>query len=69
MRVDLCKLADLVVPVGPKLAEAYSSCLRSKATFVLTPGLFKEFADLKQDPNDSSEFKVLLCGRGESEVF
>ena len=67
--VDLCKLADLVVPVGPKLAEAYSSCLRSKDTFVLTPGLFKEFADLKQDPNDSSEFKVLLCGRGESEVF
>ena len=67
--VDLCKLADLVVPVGLKLAEAYSSCLRSKDTFVLTPGLFKEFADLKQDPNDSFEFKVLLCGRGESEDF
>ena len=67
--VDLCKLADLVVPVGPKLAEAYSSCLRYKDTFVLTPGLFKEFADLKQDPNNSSEFKVLLCGRGESEDF
>ena len=67
--VDLCKLADLVVPVGFKLAEAYSSCLRSQDSFVLIPGLFKEFADLKQDPNDSSEFKVLLCGRGESEDF
>jgi len=72
IEVDLCKLADLVVPVGPKLAEAYSSCLRTKKaqdTFVLTPGLFEEFADLKQDPNDSSEFKVLLCGRGDSEDF
>ena len=70
--VDLCKLADLVVPVGPKLAEAYYSYLRSKEaqdTFVLTPGLFEEFADLKQDPNDSSEFKVLLCGRVQSEDF
>ena len=70
--VQLCKLADLVVPVGPKLAEAYSSCLRSKEaqdTFVLTPGLFKEFADLNQDRNDSSEFKVLLCGRGDFEDF
>ena len=72
IEVDLCKQADLVVPVGPKLAEAYSSYLRSKEDqdmFVITPGLFKEFADLKQDRNDSSEFKVLLCGRGDSEDF
>ena len=72
IEVDLCKRADLVVPVGPKLAEAYSSYLRSKGdqdTFVITPGLFKEFEDLKQDRNDSSEFKVLLCGRGDSEDF
>ena len=27
--VDLCKLADLIVAVGPKLMEAYSSYLRS----------------------------------------
>ena len=72
IEVNLCKLADLVVTVGPKLEEAYSSCLRSeedKDIFVLTPGLFKEFADLKQHPNESSEFKVLLCGRGDSKIF
>ena len=70
--VDLCKLADLVVPIGPKLAEAYSSYLRSKEDqkiFALTPGLFSEFSDLKQDPNESSEFRVLLCGRGDDEDF
>ena len=70
--VGLCKLADLVVPIGPKLAEAYSSYLRFKEDqdpFPLTPGLFREFDDLKHDPNESSEFKVLLCGRGDAEDF
>ncbi|KAL9961841.1 hypothetical protein ACROYT_G030868 [Oculina patagonica] len=70
--VDLCKLADLVVPIGPKLKEAYSSYLRSKKglnIFELTPGIFREFTDLKLDPKESSEFKVLLCGRGDAEDF
>lgn len=72
IEVSLCKRADLVVPVGPKLAEAYSSCLRSeedKNIFVLTPGLFKEFENLNQCPNERSEFKVLLCGRSDSNIF
>ena len=70
--VGLCKLADLVVPIGPKLAEAYSSYLRSEKEqdiFPLIPGLFQEFEGLKQDLNESSEFKVLLCGRGDAEDF
>ena len=70
--IDLCKMADLVVPVGPKINDAYSSYLRSKRDqniFALTPGLFKEFADLNHEPNKSSEFKVLLCGRGDAEDF
>ena len=72
--VELCKMADLVVPVGPKLKYAYSSYLRSQTQniFALTPGLFKEFADfsdLNHEPNKGSEFKVLLCGRGDPEDF
>ena len=70
--VDLCKLADLVVPIGPKLADAYSSYLRCKENqdiFTLTPGLFREFTDLKRNATESSEFKVLLCGRGDAEDF
>ncbi|XP_078383044.1 uncharacterized protein LOC144665651 [Oculina patagonica] len=70
--VDLCKLADLVVPIGPKLAEAYSSYLRCKGDqdiFTLTPGLFREFTGLKRNANENSEFKVLLCGRGDAEDF
>ncbi len=70
--VDLCKMADLVVPIGPKLAEAYSSYLRCREDqdiFTLTPGLFREFTGLKRNANENSEFKVLLCGRGDAEDF
>ena len=74
--VELCKLADLVVPVGPRLKEAYSSYLRRCKTdedvLSITPGLFqREFGDLveKQDPNEDGEFKVLLFGRGDDEDF
>ena len=74
--VELCKLADLVVPVGPRLKEAYTSylqrCKTDQDVLSITPGLFqREFGDLvaKQDPNEDSEFKVLLFGRGDDEDF
>ena len=74
--VELCKLADLVVPVGPRLKEAYSSylqrCKTDQDILSITPGLFqREFGDLvaKQDPNEDGVFKVLLFGRGDDEDF
>ena len=74
--VELCKLADLVVSVGPKLKEAYTSylqrCKTDQDVLSITPGLFqREFGDLvaKQDPNEDGEFKVLLFGRGDDEDF
>ena len=72
--VDLCEMADLVVPVGLRLEDSYSSYLRrckeNQDIFTVTPGLFeREFGDLKQAPNESGEFKVLLCGRGDDEDF
>ena len=74
--VALCKLADLVVPVGPRLEEAYSSylqrCKADQDVLSITPGLFeREFGDLvaKQGPNEDNEFKVLLFGRGDNEDF
>ena len=72
--VELCKLADLVVPVGPRLKEAYSSYLQECKTdqdiLSITPGLFqREFGDLRQTHNERAEFKVLLFGRGDDEDF
>ena len=75
--IDLCKSADLVVPVGPRIAKAYHSYLKECKTdedfFELIPGLFeREFGDLpaKQKPKEGEDdFIVLLCGRGDEEDF
>ncbi|XP_044179055.1 uncharacterized protein LOC114951997 isoform X2 [Acropora millepora] len=77
VEVDLCKCADLVVPVGPRLGRAYRSslqeCKEDEDFFELIPGLFeREFGDLpaKQNPKDEKDdFIVLLCGRGDKEDF
>ena len=75
--VDLCTIADLVVPVGPSLAKAYHSYLqrstRGQDFFELIPGLFEsEFRGLpaKQKPKEEEDdFIVLLCGSGDKEDF
>ena len=73
--VGLCKCADLVVPVGPKLEKAYFSylrgCKKREDIFGLIPGLFdREFGNIVQMPKtENDDFKVLLCGRGDNEDF
>ncbi|XP_044164172.1 D-inositol 3-phosphate glycosyltransferase-like isoform X2 [Acropora millepora] len=73
--VELCKRADLIVTVGPKLREIYDSYLRhfknDEEVFELTPGLFdREFEGLKlRAKNERNRFEVLLCGRGDDEDF
>ena len=73
VEVELCKLADQVVAVGPKLAEAFSGYLRpcgkDQDVLNLTPGIFSEFADVKQASQERSSFSVLVFGRGDSEDF
>ena len=71
--VALCKLADAVLAVGPKLRKAYSSYLRScekhQDIIQLTPSTFREFSDVKQAAVDMDNFKVLTFGRGDPEDF
>ena len=74
VEVDLCKRADLVMPVGPRLTEFYSSYLQryknEMDVLSFTPGLFqREFGDLEQDVNSTADFKVLIFGRGDKEDF
>ena len=74
VEVDLCKRADLVMPVGPRLTELYSSYLqrykKEMDVFSFTPGLFeREFGDLEQGANNNANFKVLIFGRGDKEDF
>ena len=73
VEVDLCKLADLVVAVGAKLRDAYSSylrsCQKSQDIIQLTPGAFDEFKAVKQAAQEGEKFKVLTFGRGDPEDF
>ena len=71
--VKLCKLADQVVTIGPKLAEAFScylrSCGKDQDVLNLTPSVFSEFADVTQAAEERGRFRVLVFGRGDSEDF
>ncbi|XP_015759943.1 PREDICTED: D-inositol 3-phosphate glycosyltransferase-like [Acropora digitifera] len=71
--VGLCKSADQVVTIGPKLAETFSRYLRScgkhQDVLNLTPGIFSEFADVTQAAEERGRFRVLVFGRGDSEDF
>ncbi|CAH3184822.1 unnamed protein product [Porites lobata] len=70
--VDLCQIADLVVAVGPKLKEVFSSYLRSshQDVFQFVPGTFKEFSVVEHaTTRANAKFKVLTFGRGDLEDF
>ena len=73
VEIELCKLADQVVAVGPKLAEAFSGYLRPSGkdqhVFKLTPGIFSEFAAVNQATEERNSFSVLVFGRGDNEDF
>ena len=71
--VKLCEMADQVVAVGPKLADAYSRslrpCQKDQEVITLTPGIFTEFSEVKQATEEGNNFIVLVFGRGDSEDF
>ena len=71
--VKLCREADQVVAVGPKLSEAFArylrSCGRDQDVLNLTPGIFSEFADINQATEERGPFHVLVFGRGDDEDF
>ncbi|XP_015764101.1 PREDICTED: D-inositol 3-phosphate glycosyltransferase 1-like [Acropora digitifera] len=71
--VGLCKLADQVVAIGPRLQEAFSrylrSCGKDQDVLNLTPGIFSEFADVPQAAEERGSFRVLVFGRGDIEDF
>ena len=71
LEVKLCELSDQVVAVGPKLGDAFSAYLRpfrkDANVFILTPGIFSEFAGVKQASKDRKAFSVLVLGHGDSE--
>ena len=69
--LKLCKMADLVVAIGPKLTEFYAALLNysGKKVYNFTPGIFNEFASLNVSSMKGKKFRILVFGRGDTEDF
>ena len=70
VEVELCKMADQIIAIGPKLADAYERYLRGSKkdqnVFDLTPSIFSEFLNVEQATKEGSTFSVLVIGSGDS---
>ena len=68
--IQLCKMADQVITIGPKLAEAYKRYLRpvkqEENVFDLTPSIFSEFLEVVQATEERRTFCILVIGSGDS---
>lgn len=67
LQTALCEIADLIIAVGPKVAEAYKSALRfcgkDKNVIDLTPAITEEFLGVRQmDTSAGEKFRVLISG-------
>ena len=73
VEVELCQMADFVVGVGPKLVEAFRKylgfCKRRQDVFEFTPGVFDDFSNVQQVPDERKQCSVLVFGRGDAEDF
>ena len=71
--VNLCRSADVVVTVGPKLKEHYDSslcfCKKHDNIIQLTPGIFSEFSAIKRVSHEGSKFSLLIYGLIDPEDF
>ena len=68
--IQLCKMADQLITIGPKLAEVYKRHLcgakQEKKVFDLTPGIFSEFLEVEQATEERGKFCILVIGSGDS---
>ena len=68
--IQLCKMADQVITIGPKLGEAYKRYLcpfkQEENVFDLTPSIFSEFLEVKQATEERRTFFILVIGSGDS---
>ncbi|XP_015749493.1 PREDICTED: uncharacterized protein LOC107329298 [Acropora digitifera] len=71
--VELCQMSDLVVAVGPKLAEAFRKylrwCQKDQNVFEFNPGVFPDFSSVEQALDERKDHSVLIFGRGDDEDF
>ena len=70
----MMEMADLLVAVGPKMAEEHSAYLshQKKEVFELTPSIVSEFADVTHNTHTlcvRKKFRILVAGHGHPRYF
>ena len=73
IEVKLCRMADFVVGVGPKLTEAFcrylSWCKEDVDVFSFTPGVLTNLTSVQGVPVERKQCIVLMFGSGDSLDF
>ena len=73
VEVELCQMADFVVGVGPKLADAFRKylgfCKKHENVFEFTHGIFDDFSSVQHVPDERKQCSVLVFGRGDDKDF
>ncbi|XP_068739984.1 uncharacterized protein [Montipora capricornis] len=66
MKIALCEKADVIIAIGPKVADAYRRALRvsrnDEKVIELTPGVIEELSGIRQVHEDDVKFSVLVSG-------
>ena len=63
------EMAYLLVATEPKTYDEFSRRCHNKEVFKLTPGILREFYDVKHATADGTKFRILIFGSGELENF
>ncbi|XP_068753928.1 uncharacterized protein [Montipora capricornis] len=73
VEVELCEMANFIVGVGPKMAEAFRnylrSCKKDQDVIDFIPGIFDEFVCVQQVPEERKQLSVLVFSCGDAEDF
>ena len=69
--VELCKMADFIVGIGPEVTKAFCGYLSSyhKDFFLFTPGVFADFPCVQQVSLERNQYRVLVFSCGDAEDF
>ena len=62
VQIQLCECADIIIAIGPKVAEAYRSFLASndKDVFNLTPGIAHDLIDVRPVVDCGEIFRIMV---------
>ncbi|XP_067057102.1 uncharacterized protein [Acropora muricata] len=62
LQIKLCESADMIIAIGPKVAEAYRSSLRSNGKYVfdLTPGVSHDLIDVRPVVEHGVIFRIMV---------